>query len=351
MSGQGKELFFRFDAASEIGVGHWRRCLALARACLAEGAVTHLLARARGLDWRASGLLPEMRVHELPWDAAPEEDARLLADYCREKGLRRGVVDHYRQDEAYQQTLRDAGLAWLQFGNPGHRHPLLGRWLHDATPGSCREFYESRLRDPGTKLLLGPRYALLQPEFALARRQRLAEARPNEVRKLLLVFGGGDDRGLTQAALGWLEAAAYAGVKVVLATSSNPSLPALRDLARRDASVELHVDNWQPAPLMTACDAALSTGGTTLHELACLGIPALVLSVAANQDAPAAAWERAGWGAFLGRWPDLDQRQAGERVRALLADADWRAAVAERCLAAQDGGGAGRVARTLLEEE
>ncbi len=349
MTAPPKGMFFRFDASPELGAGHWRRCLALARECLRRGLEAHLVARTRDVDLAAMGALPGMRLHAVPWQAEPEQDARLLVEICRSRQLRMGVVDHYRQGADYQTCLRASGLRWLQFGNRGHRHPLLGQWLHDASPAACRSDYAARLAEPAARLLLGSRYALLQPEFALARARREAEGWPDKVNKVLLIFGGGDDRGLTAAALGWLDEAGFAGGRVVLTTRANPSLPVLRQMAASDRRVELQVDNWAPAQVMAGCDLAMSTGGTTLHELACLGIPALVLSVAENQVEPAKAWERAGLGWYLGGWPEPVCTPPVELMLELgRRPQGWRRRRA-RCLAEQDGQGARRVADELLE--
>lgn len=356
MSGQAR-LFFRFDAAPEIGAGHWRRCLALAMACARQGAEVHWLARVRGMDMGAEAARAGMRWHSLPWDTEAGEDARLLAAYAGGQDLRAGVVDHYRQDEVYQRTLQAAGLRWLQFGNRAHRHPLLGELLHDASPGACAAHYEGRLANPASRLLLGPSHALLHPAFAVERARMGGAAGGRQLRKVLVAAGGGHDRGATAAVLEWLEAAGFAGRRVILTTSANSALLKLKKLVEAQCGrvrtgpgvgIELHVDNWNPAAVMAGCELAVCAGGTTLHELACLGIPALVLSLAENQDEPGLAWQRAGMGLFLGRWPGLDEAAAVAAVRGLLRDAPLRAEMARRCWESQDGQGAARVAEALL---
>jgi UDP-2,4-diacetamido-2,4,6-trideoxy-beta-L-altropyranose hydrolase len=169
------------------------------------------------------------------------------------------------------------------------------------------------------------------------------------VEAVLLTFGGGDDRGMTLRALGWLEMGGFGGRVEVLTTKLNPQVDALKAYAQGlGGRIRIHVDNWRPESLMARCQLSITGGGTTLHELACLGVPALVVSLAENQTAPGQAWETAGLGAFLGQAQDLDDQEAVRTVRRFLGDEALRLAVASRCLQVQDGLGAGRVAEALV---
>ena len=341
-------LFFRFDASPEIGAGHLRRCLTLARECLRKGAVVHLMGRTGGLDAIEMGDLSGMTLHRVPWEMEPVAEARWLVELCQKHHLRCGVVDHYRQDENYQNELMSGGVSWMQFGNPAHNHPLLGHLLHDARPGAVAEDYAGRLPLPQTRLLFGPRFALLNPAFALEREKMKAEPE-TEVTRVLLTFGGGHDGGAMVRAMDWLAGAGYEGAVEVLTTRLNPNLRQIEEKAAANPQVRLHLDNWSPAPVMAGCQLALTAGGTTLHELACLGVPALVVCLAENQRAPAVSWQAAGLGASLGDLSGIDDAVACVEVRRWIEDTAMRRAVALCCLECQDGKGAQRTAQALLE--
>lgn len=342
-------LFFRFDASPEIGLGHLRRCCVLAREAARRGRPAHLLIRQQGLDLARLDLPPECTVQNLPWELDPEPDARLTTDLCRRLGLGAGVVDHYRLDDGYQQVLRSAGLRWLQFGNLQHRHGLRADLVHDASPGVTADHYAERARSPaGCRWLTGPAYALVGEAFQEERR-RLPAPAAQPVRRVLLCFGGGDDRGAALAALAWLEAAGFAGTRVVLTTRLNPHLPALQECARHSPRIELHTDNWQPAPLMAGCQLALSAGGTVLYELACLGVPTAITCIADNQQAPARFWQDAGLATLLGDLGSLQAAPPVAALRDLIADEGLRLELGRRLRRAVDGQGARRVMDALQE--
>jgi spore coat polysaccharide biosynthesis predicted glycosyltransferase SpsG len=257
------------------------------------------------------------------------------------------VVDHYRLTARSQEILNAGGLRWMQFGNRLHTHPLLGDMVHDASPGADAAHYAARLSRPETRFLAGPAYALVDESFA-SQRARLAPPGPRPVDAILLTFGGGDDRGATLAALDWLDAAGFAGRRLVLTTGLNPSLPALRERAGRSPRIDLHVDNWHPAPLMAQCQLAICAGGTSLYELACLGVPPLIVCIAENQLASASGWDAAGLGCSLGALSALDSVSAAMRIKRTLSDDALRHRMATKCWENVDGLGVMRTVEALM---
>lgn len=343
-------LYFRADASPQIGAGHLRRCAVLAKACLNLGADCEFLIRSHDFDWRVCGVPADAAVVAVPWDLDSDEEANWLAEHCCRKALKVGVLDHYRITDAYQQRLHAAGLHWLLFGNPAHHHQLMGELVHDASPGVERRTYESRLVDEQTRLLLGPPYALMDASFRQVR-DGLSQASGLEkkLEALLLTFGGGDDRGALMKVLRWLDQTGFDGRRVVMTSSMNPRLNELKEAAAQSPSVELVLDNWQPASLMAQCQAAICAGGTTLHELACLGVPALVLAIAENQIAPGMAWEQAGLGLYAGVLNTVDESALLPRLKRFVEDAPQRQQLSQNCWQTQDGLGAERVAQALME--
>lgn len=343
-------LFFRIDASPHIGLGHLRRCAVLARACYGRGALPHFIIRSEKLDLSQQEFPQETTLHAIPWDCSPEEDAQITVELCQKHGLAEGVVDHYRFTEASQKILNAGGLRWMQFGNLLHTHPLLGTWVHDANPGADAAAYADRVTAAQPTFLTGPRFALVGEAF---RQERALHSPPQaeEIQNILLTFGGGDDRGAALAALAWLDAAGYQGKRLLQTTRLNPHLPALQQKASESDHIELHVDNWHPAPLMTRCQLALSAGGTSLHELACLGVPPVIVSIADNQLSPAHAWHEAGLALNLGSLHTISTEEAAAQLKSLLQNPDERLTLARRCWEAQDGCGTERVAAALNGEK
>jgi UDP-2,4-diacetamido-2,4,6-trideoxy-beta-L-altropyranose hydrolase len=342
-----RRVFFRVDASPEIGLGHLRRCGVLAAECRKREIEAHFLIRRHSLDLGGQEFPPGAILHDLPWESTPAEDARAMVELCARHHVEVGVVDHYRMGGHYQDILKEAGLRWMQFGNSRHTHPLRGDLVHDASPGARAASYAARIvDDDAPQFLTGPAYALVGQTF----RDQRAGLPPPALRNLdsiLLTFGGGDDRGAALAALEWLDTAGFAGRRLLLTTHLNPSLPALRKWADDSPLIELHVDNWQPAPLMAECQLAICAGGTTTFELACLGIPMAIVCIAENQIAPAMAWDAAGLACNLGAFPALEPVSVTTRLNPLLNDPALRQRMATKCWESVDGAGVVRTVDAL----
>lgn len=340
-------LFFRADAAPEMGLGHVRRCAVLAQACRKLGSEIHLIVRWRDVAIGSAGDWAGAKIHEVPWELTPDEDAEWVVNVCREFGIGKGVLDHYRLSGAYQERLGESGLEWMQFGNTGHAHPLLGRWVHDASHGAEMTGYVGRAKGAETEFLLGPSYALVSEGFRSVR-ALLPGPKEEAVESILITFGGGDDGGATMRVLGWLDRLGFGGRRLVLTGPTNRSLGALCAAAEGSGNLEVQVGNWEPAEAMGRCQLAVCAGGTSLHELACLGLPAVILTIADNQVAPAEAWQRAGLGEHLGALIDVVDSAACEVLGSVLTSSERRLRMAEKAWGSQDGLGSQRVARRVL---
>ena len=329
---------FRVDAAPEIGSGHLRRCLCLADALRARGAHTRVVSRGLPPHLRAlcdAGGHEVRELHEAdgPGSGADIEPAAGGPAHARWLGTSQGadaaatravlagaswdwlVVDHYGLDARWESALRPAAGRILAIDDLADRahdcDVLLDQNLHVEPEAR----YAGKVPE-ASRLLLGPRFALLRPEFARAR-ARVAE-RTGPVQRVLVAFGGADAANHTTAALQALAAAAGStrpAVDVVV-PAGHPHVAAIDAACRRDG-FDCHVQSDRMADLMAAADVSVGAAGTMLWERCSVGLPALALAVAANQVAGLAAAARGGGqaGHLVGR---DGERERGQPDRAAL---------------------------------
>jgi spore coat polysaccharide biosynthesis predicted glycosyltransferase SpsG len=131
--------------------------------------------------------------------------------------------------------------------------------------------------------------------------------------------------------------------------------PRRTELERRAADLgpglSLVVDVQNMAPLMTRAHLALSAAGSTVWELAHLGVPALLVVVAENQRGNAEALHRLGVAHNLGDATTLDGEVLESPLDALLEDPDRRTQMSRRGRELVDGRGVERVVAAILGEE
>src|SRR5579883_2419821 len=182
-----RNLLIRANGGEKIGMGHLVRCRALAEA------------------WQDAG--GEVQF------ASAGESAEATAAMAAETGAEWVVLDGYRFDSSFVDTLKQSGLRVLFIDDCGgaKRYPadlILNSNLH-----ASEALYTGRA--PATGLLLGPRYALLRRRFRCTPPD---PEQPPAARRVLVTMGGSDPENVTAKvirALSLLEIADLQAVVVV----------------------------------------------------------------------------------------------------------------------------------------
>jgi len=219
--------------------------------------------------------------------------------------------------------------------------------LNPRLDAKISDYSSLRQRDE-TNLLLGPAYAFLRREFS----KWYSQAGFNkQVNKILMTFGGGDDRG---AIVFCLEATKklFPDIKrVVLTMSENPrNGDIIQWMKKNRIKSELIVDEPEIARKMAEADIGIISGGMTTFETTAMGLPCLIVQIAENQNLNAKAWHEAGVSTNLGSLEELKQEVLCQQVQSLIKRPEQRKNmhIAGRLLV--DCKGAKRVAQVLLGE-
>jgi UDP-2,4-diacetamido-2,4,6-trideoxy-beta-L-altropyranose hydrolase len=256
------------------------------------------------------------------------------------------VVDHYGLDAAFETAARGKAWSVLVIDDLADR-PHECDLLVDPNPERVAADYAG-LTGRTTRFLLGPQYALLRSEFAERRPARIRAPRC-QAERLLITLGGADPENISQRVLEALPRLRDAAMKTVLVIGpANPHREALSAVAPA-LGVEVAVDPPDLASLMRDADMAITTGSTTLWELACLGVPALIVVIADNQRAVARAAENAGAALIVGESAHLDPRNLADVFTALAADPERRRRMSEAGRSIVDGKGVMRVADAVVQ--
>ena len=355
-----RRVVIRTDADAVIGGGHVMRCLTLADALAERGseilfvavampeslqarieAAGHRLARIaesagmrrEGADWEASALDPAAQAADA---AATHSAAGERADWL--------IVDHYLLDAGWEEAMRAVARRILVIDDLANRRHDCDLLL-DQTLGRTANDYRALV--PGqARVLAGAHYALLRPEFsrerpsALRRRQ---ESRPPS--RLLISLGAMDLGGVTVTALeACLAAAPESHIDVVLAQSA-PSAASVQKLAAGNPRVGVHHDIADMARLMRDADLAIGAGGTSSWERCCLGLPTVLLMLAANQRPSAEALASAGAAIAI---ESIDR--LAPALAEFLVDPARLQAMSAAAFAIADGSGTERVVDAMLDQ-
>ncbi len=288
-------IAFRVDASSRIGTGHFMRCLTLADALKERGDSSRFLSRnlpehLRGLlDSRGHALLPlgpgdgvvDGGLAHSEWlGTSQQADAEACLEALHDLPCDWLVVDHYALDERWETPLRQRAKNIFVIDDLADRNHdcdlLLDQNLHSESPAR----YEGRT-PKGCRMLMGPRHALLRREFGSQR--EAVSAREGTVQRLLVFFGGIDERNFTGKTLEAISLIARQDLKVdVVIGAIHPFRDEIQS-ACSSLGLCCHVETSRIAELMAAADLSIGAGGTAVWERMSLGVPTFAIPTADNQ--------------------------------------------------------------------
>jgi UDP-2,4-diacetamido-2,4,6-trideoxy-beta-L-altropyranose hydrolase len=338
------KIAVRVDGSAQIGGGHIVRCLTLAQAARARGhdvvfvcvtdAMTSYLTR-HAFD--VVELLPQDFVPEkspehaawlrLPWDI----DAVRTAEVIKERSADWLIWDHYGLDARWVDLIKeDTAVKTLAIDD-----------LNDRALGADLILDQTRLNgrrtNAGGAAMIGPSFALLRPEFAQTREAALAR-RKGPLRRIIVTPGLMDAAGLAPLALDALEG--WDGEVEVIMGQACQSRATVEQRVVGRTGWRLTLDASDMPERMAAADLCIGAAGMSTWERCCLGLPTIVIGVAANQMPVCQAIDAKGAAIFL----SLDDARSAQRLKAAVDAAserteDMARAAAQLC----DGKGTERV--------
>ncbi len=329
----GPRILFVADAGPQVGGGHVMRSLTLAQALEAQGA------RYAFVGGPAMAQL---------LDAFSPDTTRIVTDDVAAAVAREAfdalVFDHYGLSEPDHSGMA-AGKPVLVIDDLADR-PLGADLVVDSGPERKAADYLGKAPDDA-RLLLGPSFAPVRPEFAALRGPALAW-RGEPVQRILVAMGLTDVGGITARVVERLRSrVGDIGLDIVLGAAA-PSTPGLEKIARRDPRLMLHVDTPHMARLTAEADLGVGAAGSSTWERCTLGLPSLMVVVANNQRGAARAMAERGAALVADATAPTFDADFDRALMRLLRDAEVRRQLAAASAEVCDGLGAGRTAEAFL---
>ena len=343
--GPGAMLLVRTDASAQMGAGHFMRCLALTQVWKENGGtVTFLMAT--GTPALAKRLQQE-NTGGIYLSAQPGSmaDADETASIALQHDADWIALDGYQFSSAYQRRLKDKTKYLLLFDDLADADLYYADLLLNQNAYATPKMYANRTHK--CTLLLGAPNLLLRREFRSVRHRERSIA-PN-IRNLLVTLGGTDPANATSKVLQALAKLPAPTMSVkVLVGGDNPYRNELEDLATSSShNVEFQVDSQQMATEMAWADLAISAAGSTSWELAYMGLPSLLITIAENQRGCADFLQQHGIAVSLGWHRDLQPSEITSALGELAGNYSKRAEMSSRGLDLIDGRGGDRIVQAM----
>ena len=349
----------RADSGEDIGFGHISRCLTLAKALKNNGVDVCFVCKNH--DGNSIGIIKKenIKVYLIPLSETQsikkinysgcigpsvKEDALQTIEVVKKYKPDFLIIDHYGIDIIWQRILKPFVKIIMvidDIADRSHECDILldQNWY----PNSEKRYKE--LVPKNCVLFLGPKYALIKPEFSnyhdFCRKIR------REIGRIFIFFGGSDNFNLSSMALKVLTKKIFKNIHIdIVLGESNPSIQEINALASRRKKTKVYIQTSAMEKIMSKCDLAIASGGVNTWERLCLGLNSLVITVAENQIESMKNLDNHGVVKLIGHANEINEELFFEKVYEFIISKNFKKK--KNKIIDCDGKGANRVASMLL---
>ena len=317
------KIVFRTDGNNRIGMGHLMRCLALAEEIekRSDCDISFLIEDSDGAVGKISecGYSVETDMEKGPVDiiitSLPEIGDDYIARLKKQTKVLVCMDDSRKRRFSADIVVRGSIVPELH--------------NYDA--------------DCGYRFLIGPDFMILNKKFQEFNNK---DRKTNPaVKSILITMGGSDINNLTPKVMSALEGLEHIKKTAVLGPAFRDS-----DKIRSGSSYILKHDISNMSELMFFSDIVIAGGGIALYELACLGIPGIILAQTEYQLLEANCFEEQGAIVNLGPGKDVTEEEILSSVNILSNDREKRERMGLVGKKLVDAKAVDRVATEILRE-
>jgi spore coat polysaccharide biosynthesis predicted glycosyltransferase SpsG len=335
-------ILFRVDAAPRVGWEHLSRCLVFAAALQRRRRPAHFLAE---LDPASLALGVKRAGNEWVHASAPAGTKEDVPEILRQINKIRPaavVVDAPEVGEAYLDAVAGTGTAVVSFDSFATQ-ACQANLLINPLLGPAKEAYDIK---HGTQVLLGARYAMVRPEIRRLRPIRSQE--PIQPFRALVALGDDDPNNQSAELAKLLLNCPKVGRVDVAVRPYHRDLAGLQALAETCSErLEIISENNELPLRVARCHFALTGANAWSLELACVGVPQLVVVQSEVHWPTAQRLEEEGAVTCLGWHANVSPQTVRQAVANILSDPLERLAMARAGRKLIDGRGPDRLVTAL----
>ncbi|MBE6496160.1 MAG: UDP-2,4-diacetamido-2,4,6-trideoxy-beta-L-altropyranose hydrolase [Methanobrevibacter thaueri] len=300
-------LLIRVDSTYESGMGHFMRTLALAQKWQkVRDNIYFLINDNENLKKRIISENMEYIVN--PFESGSKEDSEFLLDIVKDKCISWVIVDGYVFNEDYLGFLRKNDINYLIFDDDGKKsHYNSNIVLNQNLHGKC-EWYSSKKEDY-TKLLIGTDFTLLRNEFLEF--QNYTKIIKSKANNILVTLGGSDVNNYSLDILKILNSLNFSDFEVIVLIGANNIHEEILNnfIGNLKFNVKILKNISNMPEVMQWADLAFSSGGTTVWELAFMGVPTIVGATSYVEEVLLTGLDDNNLFKTIGKLEDLDKKE------------------------------------------
>ena len=338
------KIAFRVDSSSEIGNGHFVRCLNLAQEFVKRN--NEVVFVCSELMISHAKLLKEMgcKLVTIPASKYEIEDASNFLATLTSFQPQIVVVDSYAlrinwefKVKAYAKTL----VVIADIPGEGHYCDfLIDQNLTERTEDTWK------VSAPNARLLIGPRYALLNSRIIGWR--NLWNPKLPDKSRIVVYFGGTDAVNILTKTVNALESITSQSEPAVVVAPKEQWLRVLKRLNRQVDWCKHQEPNESFIELLSEATLAIGAGGVTVWERMYLGINQVLISIAKNQEYSCSELGKRNLATYVGSHDVVTKGAIERAVNQSIADVSNLSKQALEGQILIDGIGSARVVECIL---
>lgn len=337
------KIAIRADGGPKTGMGHITRCLALAEELKCENCDITFITK--NIETVTKKLTEDgFKFIALPDLQAEEEEIIYMKEKTKVFDIL--ITDSYDIDLKYLDQIKKTGMFLVTVDDLN----LLESYPSDIVINGniYAEDLDYKSTYGQTKFLLGTKYALLRKEFRNMPPKKIKDTAEN----ILITMGGSDHNGFTLKILKIIKDKKDLKIDIVIGASFEEKMVnEINELIMGNGNISIYhnVNAEIMKELMIKSDIAISAGGSTLYELAAVGVPTIVIIAADNQIRNVEYMTKAECIFNLGF--EVNKDILLENFNKLLYDNIKRREISSKCQKLVNGNGAKICANKIIHEK
>ncbi|MDB2674682.1 UDP-2,4-diacetamido-2,4,6-trideoxy-beta-L-altropyranose hydrolase [Flavobacteriaceae bacterium] len=259
-----KEILFRADGNSEIGLGHLYRLFALVEIYKQQCSFTFLTKKDSVLniipkDYKVITIPEEININEEPyWIEKNFSPSEYII-----------IADGYQFISEYQKKIKDLGYFLIYIDDLVKEH-MYADIVVNHSPHVFENFFYT---ENYTSLVLGTNYAMLRPNFLIEAKKPPRNI--THVNTVFVNFGGSDSLNLTYKFVeSLLSFEQIRSINIVIGHAyKQKEIFILKNKFSKRIKIYKNLSELELIKVMKSSDLAVVPSSTILFELFCIGIP------------------------------------------------------------------------------
>jgi len=265
-----KKIAFRFNATTDIGLGHAIRCMNLAKECRKRGYCCVFIVQ----QGQAQKVLAKSRVRHIAINKnlGIDDEAKALINILKKEECDILITDSYSIDNQYLKKVKGHLKLLIRTDDR-----IISKGPEDILINQSRRSKDSSINKGK---LIGPKYVIINNDFIRVRKVR--KIRKDPVR-IVVSLGGSDMKKQTRKVVQALLKLENKFKIDVIAGQLNMDIGNIRKITNNRPNFKIIKSASSMAGYMLKADLGIFAGGTTLWEAACTGLPIVSMIIADNQ--------------------------------------------------------------------